>query len=473
MSDFFKKQRLVSASGLGIFRIIFFTVQFLEVFQLYSFKELVFDTTSFIEPDSLSHTYFFLIWMITLIFLIIGYKTRTALIVNYALNMVYFSVSADFEYHMDYVYTGVNTLCLFLPVGLSYSVDALKAGYKEIPKISYLNHLIIIFCTTALVYTDSIFHKITSPMWMNGLGMWLPSSQPNFTWLNLQWFLNQKYLVMSMGYMTLFFELTFIVLMWFRKARPILALIGIGLHFGIFLAFPIPLFGFCYCGIYLLMLFPESFYEKFDEYFLSLREIFHIKESKIEVKPWTGFSERVIYIMIIIAAVFQINGIILSPSAQSVLPSELVNTSWKLQKNFFRPIFGSTRHGVFMDWHFKTARYITVVKSAGEVLPFFKENGQVGDYPFGRFWVNSNFRFLNIQSPHYKDGLRRYTAFWAKKNNKNLMNLDMEVFIKETSVATKWEKDFLTKQMQRPLRKIADIKWRNSKFEFVPLGKKS
>lgn len=473
MFDFLKKQRLVSASGLGIFRIIFFTVQFLEVFQLYSFKELVFDTTSFIEPDFVSHTYFFIIWLVTLFFIVIGFKTRTALVVNYALTMVYFSVSAEFEYHMDYVYTAVNTLCLFLPLGLSFSVDALKAGYKEIPKVSFLNHILIVFCTTALVYTDSMFHKITSPMWMNGLGMWLPTSQPNFTWLNLQWFLNQKYLVIGMGYLTLLFELTFIFLIWFRKLRPYCALIGLGLHFGIFLAFPIPLFGFAFCGIYFLLLLPEEWYEKFDSFFFSIAEALKIKKTQSPAQVWTGFSEKVLYGILIAAAVLQINGVIVSPSMQKVLPKNLVMASSKLQHNFLRPFLGITTHGVFMDWHFKTARYITVVKTKnGEVLPFFKENGQVAGYPFGRFWVNANFRFLNIQYPRYKDGLKRYTSYWAIKNKRDLRNLDLDVYIKETEVATKWEKDFLTKQMNKPLRKIGTVTWRDYKYELVPVKKK-
>ena len=470
MSDFFKKQKLVSASALGIFRIVFFTVQFLEVFQLFSFKELVFYTTSFIKPDFVSHTYFFVIWLICLFFIMIGYKTRTALIVNYALNMVYFSVSSDFEYHMDYVYTGVNTLCLFLPVALSYSVDAMKAGYKEIPKVSYLNHLTLVFASIALVYTDSIFHKLTSPMWMGGLGVWLPASQPNFTWLDLQLLLNQELFVKFLGYLTLIFELTFIVLIWFRKFRPFLALIGIGLHFGIFLAFPIPFFGFAYCGIYFLLLLPEEYYEKLDSYFLALAEILKLKVG--ETNLWKGLSEKFLYGIIVGSTVLQLSGIAVSPSAQKILPRELVKTASTFNHSFLRPFLGITNHGVFMDWHFQTARYITVIKLGNEVLPFYKENGQVGDYPFGRFWVNSNFRFLNIQNPSYKEGLERYTAFWAVKNKKNLRNLDLDVYIKETQVATKWEKDFLTKQMNKPLRKIADIKWRNYQFELIPLGKK-
>lgn len=471
MSEFFKKQKLVSASGLGIFRIAFFTVQFIEVCQLFYFKELVFDTTSFIQPDYISHTVFFVIWLVTLFCIVIGFKTRTALIVNYAMNMFYFSVSDTFEYHMDYVYTGVNLMCLFLPVALSYSVDAIRAGYKEIPKVSYLNHLLVVFCTTALVYFDSIFHKVTSHMWMNGLGMWLPTSLPNFTWLNLQWFLNQQYLVMGMGYLTLVFELLFIFLIWFRKLRPFLAIIGMGLHFGIFLAFPIPLFGFAFCGIYFLLLLPEEWYQNFDTFFLKLGSASRIKKSdNIAPKTWTGFSDKIIYGMIILAFVLQINGIIVSPSMQKVLPKGLVKASSDLQRYYLRPFMGITTHGVFMDWHFQTARFITVVKTKdGEVLPFFKDNGQVNGYPYGRFWVNSNFRFLCVQKPVYQRGLERYTAFWAVKNKRDLRNLDLEVYIKKTEVPRKWERDFLTKQMNKPLIKIADIHWRNYKFEFVPV----
>lgn len=201
MLKFMENQKQVSASGFGIFRIIFFTVQFCEVFQLFSFKELVFDTVPFIQPNFTSLNYFFYAWLLCLFLLIIGYKTRLVAIINFAFNLVYFSVSQDFEYHMDYVYTLMNLMSIFMPIALSYSVDALKQR-GEIPKISYLNHLAILFMAIALVYFDSMFHKVTSPMWMGGLGVWTPASHPHFTWLDIQWLLNQKYLMMFMGFLT-------------------------------------------------------------------------------------------------------------------------------------------------------------------------------------------------------------------------------------------------------------------------------
>jgi hypothetical protein len=470
MFSFLQGNPKVSASALGIFRIGFFTVQFFEVLQLFNFRQLVFDTTAFLEPDSVSHFYVLFAQLIALLFIIFGYKTRYAMVANFAINLSYFSVTKDFEYHMDYVYTGVNLLCFFLPVALSYSIDALMSGRKEVPKVSVVNHLVIIFATTALVYADSMFHKVTSYMWMNGLGMWLPASLPSFSWINNQWILNQEFFVKFAGYLTLVFECTFIFLIWFRKFRPFLAFIGICLHFGIFLAFPIPLFGFAYCAIYFLILLPEPFYDKFDGYFLALRKILNIKtKENIEQKTWTGFPDKVLFGIIITMGILQLNGVMVSPSAQKVLPPELVNTAWKIQHDILRPFTGIVRHGVFMDWHFKQAQYITIIKYDKETLPIWKEDGTADKYPYGRFWVNSNFRFLSVQYPKYLEGLRRYTAYWAVKNKKDLRNLHLEVFLKKYDVPKKWEYNYLTKMKNRPLQKIGDIYWKNNKFEFVKL----
>jgi hypothetical protein len=60
--------------------------------------------------------------------------------------------------------------------------------------------------------------------------------------------------------LTVVFEATFIGLMWLRRARPILCLIGVGMHLSILLAFPIPFFALSLGAMYLLLA-PASWFE--------------------------------------------------------------------------------------------------------------------------------------------------------------------------------------------------------------------
>jgi hypothetical protein len=72
--------------------------------------------------------------------------------------------------------------------------------------------------------------------------------------------LNQRVLVGVLSDLTLAFEATFIFLMWVRAARPILFVIGLGLHLSIVFAFPIPFFGLSLAGMYFLLA-PEHWYD--------------------------------------------------------------------------------------------------------------------------------------------------------------------------------------------------------------------
>lgn len=96
-------------------------------------------------------------------------------------------------------------------------------------------------------------------MWLGGLGVWLPSSLPWGTWLDLSFILNQKYLMYFLGYLTLFFQVTYIFLVWFKKLKPFYLIVGIGLHIGIVLSFPIPWFGLAMVALYIGIM-PSIYY---------------------------------------------------------------------------------------------------------------------------------------------------------------------------------------------------------------------
>jgi hypothetical protein len=115
----------------------------------------------------------------------------------------------------------------------------------------------------ALVYFDSFIWKLDQQIWTGGLGIWLPASLPHNTWFSttaLNSILNNRVLVGVLSDLTLVFEGTFILLMWVRAARPILCVIGLGLHLSIVFAFPIPFFGLSLAALYFLVA-PQGWYD--------------------------------------------------------------------------------------------------------------------------------------------------------------------------------------------------------------------
>ena len=252
----------ISSKGLGVFRIFFSLVLLLEVIRIYRFRELYYDPIPFIEPSALSAEIPFFIWMLALVMLSMGAFSRLMALINYLFVVVYISSIGEFEYHMDYTYIGISFLIIFLSIYKSYSVDNLferlkysNLTYLHAPKetTSVLNYWLVLFIGVGLVYLDSVFFKMTSRNWTSGLGMWYPATLPQITIIDSQWLLNQEVLIKFLGYLTLVFEILFPFLFWVKKLRIPFLIIGIGLHLGILIEFPIPYFALGVVGVYLLL----------------------------------------------------------------------------------------------------------------------------------------------------------------------------------------------------------------------------
>lgn len=265
---FFKK---INSLGLSVFRIFYSIVLFCEVFQLFSFNEIIYETSE-INVD-----FIFIFWFPIIIMLILGLFTRFATILNYVFSVIIFSSAEAFEYHVFYAYVGINLLLIFLPLSRSISLDSLfkklkystlNYRYEENKDVFAINYLFPVFVAIGLVYLDSIFFKLTSKMWMKGLGMWLPANLPMAAWNDFTLLMNNEFLVKSLGYTVLVFEIIFVFCFWVKRFRVPFLIFGISLHLGIALVFPLPWFGLTVIGVYLLMI-PVGFWSKFFNVFKS------------------------------------------------------------------------------------------------------------------------------------------------------------------------------------------------------------
>jgi predicted DCC family thiol-disulfide oxidoreductase YuxK len=260
----------IDAKGLALFRIAFALVLLAEVMQLYYFRHLIFDKTPYLVPGEIEMWPVLLFWMAALIFVILGLFTRIAAIINYILTVAVIGTISSFEYHMFYSYLIINFLFIFLPLSRTFSLDRLilklkysntRFKYSPPQTVSVLAYYIPVLAGIGFVYFDSIFFKFTSHLWLNGLGMWLPASMPQSILLDISPLLNIKPLVIALGYITLVFEAIFLFTFWRKKWRVPMLIIGIGLHIGILICFPIPLFALGVIALYLLMI-PVCFWDR-------------------------------------------------------------------------------------------------------------------------------------------------------------------------------------------------------------------
>lgn len=267
------KRRLlnkIDAHGLAVFRMLYSIVFFLEILQLYRYSEILYNDAPFIKVLDFNFGDLFICWLIILIFLFFGAFTKFVTIINYLFTFLVISQQHRFEYHIFYVYVGINFLIMFIPVSRVWSIDNLIEKikfsgigkfYKPDSKVFALNYFIPVFVGIGLQYFDSVLYKIESPMWRAGLGMWLPANILQGTWSNLTILMNNEFAVKFLGYLVIVFETLLVFLMWFRSFRLILFIFGVSFHIGILICFPIPWFALTIIVIYLLML-PAGIWKK-------------------------------------------------------------------------------------------------------------------------------------------------------------------------------------------------------------------
>ena len=258
----------IDGTGLAVFRIFYSFILLSEIYQLNKFRHVIYDKDPYWYVGEINVAYLFNFWFIIIGLLFLGFFTRFATIVNYILGVIIFSSAYKFEYHVFYIYVGVNFLLTLMPVSRVFSLDCLiqKLKYSNVGKpyvidrkVLEINYLAPVFVAIALVYFDSTFFKLGSNMWRDGLGVWLPSSLPMATWNDTSIILNQEIIIKFLGYFVIVFEALFIFLFWFRKLRVPLFLIGIFFHVGILITYPIPWFALTVIGAYLLLI-PQEFW---------------------------------------------------------------------------------------------------------------------------------------------------------------------------------------------------------------------
>lgn len=255
----------IETTGLGVFRIFYFLIFFCELSQLFFFRHLIFDEVPYLEPFEINLGLPLGVWMVCVLFLILGAFTRYMTIINYIFNIVFLSTLASHGYHIIYIYTSLNFLCLFLPISRSTSVDRwwqkvkysnTRFHYNPPNKTSVLSYLLPLYMVGGLALFNSFLFRIDSSTWLDGLGLWYPTVFPNTTVVSggLGGLIaNSQFIAVFLGYLTLVFQASFIFLFWFKRFRIHLLFIGIFLQVINLIIFPVTWSAFAMMAVYLLL----------------------------------------------------------------------------------------------------------------------------------------------------------------------------------------------------------------------------
>ena len=177
----------------------------------------------------------------------------------------------DFDGGFDTFMIGAGFFLLFMPGDRALSIDTLRyklstpfKHYSNYPKtsVSNLSYTLPVVICLGFLYFDSAVHKLFAEHWRNGLGSWLPSTQPYYvSALDMSALLNNEILVKCIGYTILAFQFSFLFLYSKRQLRPLYLFVGLGMHLGITLSLNIYPFGMGMIIFYVLLV-PFSWWRK-------------------------------------------------------------------------------------------------------------------------------------------------------------------------------------------------------------------
>jgi HTTM domain len=142
----------------------------------------------------------------------------------------------------DRLFQIIAPLTALMPLGRCWSIPAwlrARRGFAP-PKLGTVFGLRIVQIEVAYIYMTSFIAKISNPRWRSGIALRDVLSSPVFA----EWPRYWAYfpVVVTLTYMTLAFESTFPLLVWFKRFRPWYLLWGIAFHVGIDAMMVIPMF---------------------------------------------------------------------------------------------------------------------------------------------------------------------------------------------------------------------------------------
>ena len=315
-------------------------------------------------------------------------------------------------------------------------------------------------------------------MWSSGLGLWKPASVPHAIWCDLSFLLNQRPLVIFLGYLTLYFETAFVILIWFPRLRLPLFVIGIGLHLGTAIVFPLPWFGLVMCALYIPLL-PRWVLAHF---FRNRRgENAAAAAATAEGTGVAGGWRRTALmggVTLLVAA--QLTLMLNHPSVRSLAEKTQRLEAWQSFHDhcyletvkWSKPLVGITPHAVFASGLFERKNWLVSVvyrdpDGRDVPLPFCRENGLAHPLNSGRVWVHWVFHdgpFIGF-GKSFDQLIEKMAAHWSARNGWDSNTAKYVIRVKRVDQAPNhWERDFLRHQLDRPWIEVGTARWENGQF---------
>ncbi|WP_165251008.1 HTTM domain-containing protein [Paludisphaera soli] len=191
----------------------------------------------------------------------LGWHTKVASVLLYLGVMTFYNRNLLSNCGPDQVMMITAFYMMLAPCGAACSLDARRAARRRgsaaepliVPWAQRLMQLQL-----CLIYFVTAFWKCNGRAWLGGTAVHYVLFNHEVGQFNLEWLGGYPIVVNVMTFSALVGEFSLAFLLWFRPTRRWVALLGVGLHAGIWPMVNVPLFGEQMTAFYLLFLDPDE-----------------------------------------------------------------------------------------------------------------------------------------------------------------------------------------------------------------------
>lgn len=272
----------ISPATIGLFRIFFGITCFLSILGKFPFREIFYGDKAILTPAStkpyfvgpewfyfrfVPHSdpelkYYFIVFLIAIVFLTIGFLTRFSSILVFlgfiSLSNINFAVDNAGDDIMR-----INALFLmFTQAGAAYSVDRWirrKRGIEG-PELKLVSPWAqrILQIQLAYLYFDTATLKLEGDTWREGTAMYYALGYIEHFRFNLKYLFYWPWQIYLVTWGTLVAEYSMAFLVWFRKLRYVILPGAFALHFMINLTMQFPVFQYVMMASLINFIYPED-----------------------------------------------------------------------------------------------------------------------------------------------------------------------------------------------------------------------
>jgi hypothetical protein len=185
----------------------------------------------------------FTIYVIALLGMLVGFRTRIFSIVAWLTHLILFESASFSSYGVDSFINIALFYCVIMPKGATVPLHRLFSRWDFEQTVIAGTLLRLIQIHMCVVYLTSGIEKARGEQWWNGEAIWRSVMQPQFYVFDMSWLADFPFLATTLSLVTLALEIGYTFLIWPRRTRHFCLAAIVSMHMGIVMILGLHFFG--------------------------------------------------------------------------------------------------------------------------------------------------------------------------------------------------------------------------------------